>query len=104
MADDGRLVTFRYTPLMAGEPPARGAVLITGTPRYEALEECAGRFDPEDAALAAEQLAEAQAHAARLEAAGIERAQTELDEREAAYDRALETHSTAAALRRITGQ
>ena len=104
VADDGRLVTFRYSPLMAGERPAPGAILITGTPRYEAIEERTDRFDHDDAALAAEQLAEAQEHAARLEAAAIERAQAEIDAREAADEQALEAHSTAQALRRITGQ
>ena len=62
------------------------------------------RFDPDDAAVAAEQLAAAQQHAADLEAAAIERGRAELVEREAALDLAVETQSTAAALRRITGQ
>ena len=104
VADDGRMVTFHYTPLMAGERPARDAILITGTPRYEAVEARTDRFDPDDAALAAEQLAQAQEHAAGLEAAAIVRARADVEEREAAHDQALEAHSTAEALRRITGQ
>ncbi len=39
-----------------------------------------------------------------LEAAAIDRGRAELVEREAALDLAVETRSTAAALRRITGQ
>jgi hypothetical protein len=104
VSDDGRLVTYLYTPLMAGERPGPAAVLIPGKPRYEAVEVRADRFDPADAARAAEQLAAAQEHAADLEAAAIERARGELEERDAALDLAVETRSTAAALRRITGQ
>jgi hypothetical protein len=104
VSDDGRLVTYLYTPLMAGERPGPAAVLIPGKPRYEAVEVRADRFDPNDAAHAAEQLAAAQEHAADLESAAIERARAELVEREAALDLAVETKTTAAALRRITGQ
>ena len=87
-----------------GERPARSSVLITGKPRYEAVKVRTDRFDPDDAAVAAEQLAAAQERAADLEAAAIERGRAELVEREAALDLAVETRSTAAALRRITGQ
>ena len=104
VSDDGRLVTHLYTPLMAGERPGPTAVLIPGKPRYEAVEVRADRFDPGDAARAAEQLAAAQEHAADLEAAAIERARDDLAERDAVLDLAVETRSTAAALRRITGQ
>jgi hypothetical protein len=104
VADDGRLVTFLYTPLLAGERPGRGAILIPGTPRYEAVKVRTDRFDASDAARAAEQLADAQAHAAALEAAAVEGAQRGIDERDAALAHADETRSTAAALRRITGQ
>jgi len=104
VADDGRLLTFLYTPLMSGERPGARAVLVPGKPRYEAVEERTDHFDPEDAVRAAEQLAAAQVRAAELEAAAIERARVDVDEREAAYDHALETRSTAEALRRITGQ
>ena len=51
-----------------------------------------------------EQLAEAQEHAARLEAAAVERARTEIEELEALHEHAIEARSTADALRRITGQ
>jgi hypothetical protein len=74
MADDGRLVTFAFTPLLADERPVRDATLIPGKPRYEAVEVRTEQFDDADAARAAEQL------------------------------HADETRSTAAALRRITGQ
>jgi hypothetical protein len=104
VSDDGRLVTYLYTPLMAGERPGPTAVLVPGKPRYEAVEVRADRFDPADAARAAEELAAAQEHAAGLEAAAIERARDELAERDAVLDLAVETRSTAAALRRITGQ
>ena len=104
VADDGRLVTFCFTPLMAGERPVRGAILITGTPRYEAVEVRTEHFDAEDSVRAAEQLAEAQEHAARLEAAAVERARTEIEELEALHEHAIEARTTADALRRITGQ
>lgn len=104
VSDDGRLVTYAYVPLMAGERPALSSVLIPGKPRYEAVEVRADRFDPDDAVIASEQLAAAQEHAADLEAAAIERGRAELVEREASLELAVETHTTAAALRRITGQ
>ena len=84
--------------LLAGERPARSSVLIRASP-YEAVEVRTDRFDPDDAAVAAEQLAAAQQHAAELEAAAIERGRAELVEREAAIDLAVETRSTAAASR-----
>ena len=103
VSDDGRLVTFAFTPLAASEAAAQEAILITGTPRYEALEVAANHFDPVDAARAAEQLAEAQEHAARLEAAAITRAYEELDGNAAARELLNEARSTGAALRDITG-
>jgi hypothetical protein len=104
VSDDGRLVTFVFTPLSAHEEAAPETVLITGTLRYEAVEATVDRFDPVDAARAAEQLADAQHHAARLEAAAISRARAELEQDEEARELMAETLSTGAALRSATGQ
>jgi spore maturation protein CgeB len=100
----GRLVTFAFTPLAAYEAASKETVLITGIPRYAAIEHAVTRFDPVDAARAAEQLAEAQDHAARLEAAAIERAVEELANEDEARELVAETRSTGEALRDITGQ
>jgi hypothetical protein len=102
--DDGQLRTFAYTPLAAYEPAAADAVLIRGIPRYEAIEHTVDRYDPVDAARAAEQLAELQEHAARLEAAAIDRALADLARDDAGRELLAETRSTGEALRDITGQ
>ena len=102
--DDGLLVTFAFIPLAAHEDPARDAVLIRGAPRYDAREVTTAQYDPVDAARAAEQLADAQEHAAGLEAAAIERAHAELAADREARELLAETRSTGAALRDITGQ
>jgi hypothetical protein len=104
VSDDGRLVTFAYTPLAAHEEAAPETVLIRGIPRYAAVEHSVARYDPVDAARAAEQLAEAQEHAARLEAAAIERTLQDLAHDDQARELLAETRSTGAALRDITGQ
>jgi hypothetical protein len=62
------------------------------------------RGHPLDAARAAEQLADAQDHAARLEAAAIERALDDLARDDQARELLAETRSTGEALRDITGQ
>jgi hypothetical protein len=104
VSDSGSLVTFAFTPLAAYEDAAPEAVLITGTPRYEAREVVIVDFDPVDAGRAAEQLADAQDHAARLEAAAIARAHAELDAVASSRELLAETRSTGAALRDLTGQ
>lgn len=104
VSDDGRLVTFAYSPLAAYEDAAPRTVLIRGIPRYEAIEHAVARYDPVDAARAAEQLADAQEHAARLEAAAIERARATLALDDQARELMLETRTTGEALRDITGQ
>jgi hypothetical protein len=104
VSHDGGLVTFAYHPLASYEEAGRGADLIPGVPRYEAFEHSIVEFDPVDAGRAAEQLAEAQDHAARLEAAAIERARADLAMDDEARELAAEARSTGEALREITGQ
>jgi hypothetical protein len=100
----GQLVTWRFKPLAANETAPGHALLITGRPRYAAVAVDEEPYDPVDAARAAEQLAEAQQRAARLEVAAVERARQGLEEAETAAVLEQESRSTAAALRGITGQ
>jgi hypothetical protein len=102
--DDGLLVTYAFIPLAAYEPVSPAGILIAGTPRYEAVEHSVTPFDPLDAARAAEQLAEAQDAAARLEAAAVERTLTDLQVDDEARALVAEARGTGEALRGITGQ
>lgn len=104
VADGGRLVMWRFTPLLADQGPEPGAVLVDGRPRYGAMTAEETRFDPRDVALAAEQLADAQRNAAVREAAAIESAKQREAAEEAASELAAETESTGDALRGVTGQ
>lgn len=104
VGDPGDLVTWRFQPLAAGENAPRSDELITGRPRYAAREVLRAPYDPVDAARAAEQLAEAQQEAARLEQAAIERAVRRLHDARSAAEIEAESRSTGAALRGITGQ
>jgi hypothetical protein len=97
-------VTYAFVPLAAHEDASPSGILVAGTPRYEAVEHGVAQFDPVDAGRAAEQLAEAQEHAARLEAAAIERALADLAVDDEARELVAETRSTSQALRDITGQ
>ena len=98
------LVTWRFRPLPAEVDLPANAVLITGRPRYAAVPIMHRAHDPVDAAVAAEQLAEAQEEAAALEQEAIARAARGLEEARTARELAAEARGTGAALRRITGQ
>jgi hypothetical protein len=102
--DGGELVTWRFTPLAATAEAPEGTVLVRGTPCHAA--EVAGTrpFAPADAALASEQLADAQAQAAELEAAAAQAVRERLLDRAGVAELAAEARSTAEALRRHTGQ
>jgi hypothetical protein len=102
--DAGDLVTWRFTPLAYDAAPPRDAELLPGTPCYAAREVGRTPFDPEDAAHAAEQLADAQDAAARREAAAAGEARRALVAQERAAELEREARSTAQALRRHTGQ
>ena len=102
--DHGELVTWRFTPLAYDAPRPRDAELLPGSPCYAARELERTPFDPSDAAHAAEQLADAQVAAARREAAAVAQAREALAKQRRAEELARETRSTAAALRRHTGQ
>lgn len=102
--EDGELVTWCFVALRSNEDPAERETLVAGTPRYAARPVDRLRYDAVDAARAAEQLADAQAHAADRERAAAERAHAEVEERARARELLAETRSTGAALRRQTGQ
>ncbi len=102
--DRGELVTWRFTPLAATAPLPEGATLVRGTPCYAAVVAGTRPFAPADTALAAEQLADAQAQAAEREAAGAEAARDRLLHGAGTAELAAEARSTAEALRRHTGQ
>jgi hypothetical protein len=102
--DRGDLITWRFTPLAFDAAAPAGAQLVPGVPCYAAREVGRAPFDPQDAARAAEQLADAQAAAARREAEAAAAARRALAGRRHAAELAQETRSTAAALRRHTGQ
>src|SRR4051812_43178587 len=102
--DEGDLVTWRFSPLAADERAPAGALLLPGVPNYAAREVARTPFDPEDAAHAAEQLAEAQYVAAEREGAAAEEVREALRDLERRRALAGEARSTAQALRRHTGQ
>lgn len=101
--ETGHLYIWRYRPLRVMDDAGDDEVLVPGRPRYAArvVEERPLDLDP---AVAAEQLADAQAHAAALEAAAIERAQRRSVEHERRRELAAETSSTVEALKHLTGQ
>jgi hypothetical protein len=104
VAEDGHLATWCFEPLAAYERPGPGEVLLNGTPRHAARPVARVPFEPVDAGRAAEQLGEAQADAARREAAAAERGRTGLDDTERARELMREAQGTGAALRTLTGQ
>jgi hypothetical protein len=102
--DDGWLLTWRFRPLAVHALPEDDEVEVAGRPRHAARAVSERRFDPRDAALAAEQLVAAQEDAAAREARAAAEAHggvTDADERAALT---IEARTTAAALRRATGQ
>ncbi len=101
--DDGRLLTWCFRPLAALDEPARDEALVCGTPRYAGRLVDRRTFDP-DAALAAEQLADAQEDAAQRELEAIDALRAAIVDAERARELEAETRSTGAALRGATGQ
>jgi hypothetical protein len=104
VGDFGELVTYRFRPLAASQTVPAQAQLIKGKPRYAADQVAETPYDAVDAARAAEQLAEAQQHAAALEREAIGRAARGLEDLREAEEIEWESKSTGAALRGITGQ
>jgi hypothetical protein len=104
VGDDGDLVTWRFRPLAANESQRAADRLLTGKPCYSAAAVDHTAYDPVDAARAAEQLADAQQAAAALEKAAIERTARQLEDRRREREIEVESRSTGAALRGITGQ
>ncbi|QEC48493.1 hypothetical protein FSW04_13570 [Baekduia soli] len=102
--DDGHLVTWCFRPLEVSEGPRVHEVEIPGRPRYAATPVEETPFAARDTVRAAEQLVEAQARAADLEAAAAREAHAAIDAARADAELAAEARSTAAALQRSTGQ
>lgn len=102
--DNGRLVTWRFRPLRAGERPRADELEVPGRPRYAAAPVDDTPYDLTDTARASEQLVAAQAAAAQREQDGAAAAQQALALDGDARALAEEAASTAAALRHATGQ
>jgi hypothetical protein len=102
--EDGHLVTWRFRPLLVSERAADGEMEIPGRPRYAVSPVDEMSFDARNTVRAAEQLVMAQAKAAEREAASAEVARAAIDADSAHAELAAEARSTAAALRRATGQ
>lgn len=98
--EDGRLVTWRFRPLLVSEHPEEFELEIPGRPRYAASPVEETSFDVQDTVQAAEQLVIAQAEVAEREAAS---ALVAVSAREG-VDLDAEARTTAAALQRTTGQ
>jgi hypothetical protein len=102
--DDGWLCTWRFRPLRLHEAPGDAEVEVPGRPRYAARIVTETRFDAHDTARAAEQLVLAQDAAAAREAAAAGAAYDGIEDASERADLAIEARTTAAALRRATGQ
>jgi len=102
--DSGHLYVWRMRPLAAGQDADPSEVLVPGRPQHSAVVAQELRFDPLDAARAAEQLVAAQSVAAELEQQASQRAATQLAAARDAHALEAETRSTADALRHLTGQ
>jgi hypothetical protein len=102
--DDGWLYTWRYRPLACDEEPGLEQVEVQGRPRHAAEIVTERRFDARDAALAAEQLVEAQDDAAKREAWAAAEANALAERADLDAEELEEARSTAAALQRATGQ
>jgi hypothetical protein len=102
--DDGWLLTWRFRALSLGEHAGDDEVEVPGRPCYAAQAISERRFDAHDAARAAEQLVVAQEDAAAREAAAAAAAHGGILDAGERAELALEARSTAAALRRATGQ
>jgi hypothetical protein len=102
--DDGWLLTWRFRPLFIDQRPGDHEIEVPGRPCYAASVVTERRFDPQDAARAAEQLVAAQEDAAAREAAAGAAAYSGVADATERAELAIEARSTAAALRRATGQ
>jgi hypothetical protein len=102
--EDGRLVTWRFRPLLVSEHPTEHEYEVPGRPRYGASPVDDVPFDVHDTARAAEQLVIAQDQAAQREAAAADGAHSRIAGVRAPAELAAEARSTAAALQRATGQ
>jgi hypothetical protein len=102
--DDGRLLTWRFRPLPVHALPEVDEVEVPGRPRYAAMAIAERRFAAHDAALAAEQLVAAQEDAAAREARAAAEAHGGVADADQRAELAIEARTTAAALRRATGQ
>ena len=101
---DGRLLTWRFRPLLISDHPGELELEVAGRPRYAASIVDETPFDVHDTVRAAEQLVSAQAEAARREAASAAAARATLEQARDDAELATEAMSTAAALQRATGQ
>jgi hypothetical protein len=102
--DGGRLVTWRFRPLAIAERPVEDEMEVLGRPRYAASPVDGVPFEPHDTVRAAEQLVLAQAKAADREAAAAGAARAGIEAGSAHASLQAEAATTAAALRRATGQ
>jgi hypothetical protein len=102
--DSGRLFVWRFVPLAAAEPSPASAVEVPGRPRYAASVVQQRPLDVADTARAAEQLVEAQEHAAVREAAAADAARRALVDQHEAERRAADAAAAAATLQHLTGQ
>jgi hypothetical protein len=103
--DDGWLLTWRFRPLRVGEHvDEETEVEVPGRPRHAARVVTERRFDAHDAALAAEQLVAAQEDAAAREARAAAAVHGGIEDADRRAELAIEARTTAAALRRATGQ
>jgi hypothetical protein len=102
--EEGWLVTWRFRPLAISDHPGDEEIEVPGRPRYAASPVSDMRFDPRDAARAAEQLVDAQERAAQREEAAAAAAHGGIADAEQRAELAAEARSTAAALQRATGQ
>jgi hypothetical protein len=102
--DDGRFLTWRFRPLTIDAEPGIDEVEVPGRPRYGARTVEDRIFEVEDAAIAAEQLVEAQERAAEREVNAARAARRAVEAADRSSDLAVEARSTAAALQRTTGQ
>jgi len=102
--ETGDLFLWRFETLRVDQPAPRGTVDVPGRPRHAASVIHEWDFDHEDTVRAAEQLADAQAHAAAQERTARDEAERRAAARVARRARDADTAAAAATLRHLTGQ
>jgi hypothetical protein len=102
--DDGWLLTWRFRPLRIDEVLDEDEIEVPGRPCYAAKVVEDRPFDAADAAVAAGQLFAAQERAAAMELDAIAAGHHGITDESARAEREIEARTTAAALRRATGQ